>query len=82
MYVKNKEKSFCCNNYKKNFNQEIFFVSKHSTIPNKLKVNILLETKKNKSFKHISIESNVNDATVITNFKKVYLKYLIMLIKC
>ena len=73
--LKFSQKRFYCKDCKKTFNQETSFVSKHSTIANSLKVNMLMETKKKKSFKDISIESNVSDATVHNEFKKSLFDY-------
>ena len=73
--LKFSQKRFYCKDCKKTFNQETSFVSKHSTIANNLKVNMLMETKKKKSFKDISIETNVSDATVHNEFKKSLFDY-------
>lgn len=73
--IKYVQKRFLCKDCKKTFNQTVSFVSKHSTIANNLKMNTLMENKKNKSFKDIALESNISDATVHNEFKKSLFDY-------
>ena len=68
--IKFNQKRFLCKDCNKTFNEDVVFVSKNSTIANNLKVNLLLETHKRKSFKDISLESNISDTTVINEFKE------------
>lgn len=68
--IKFNQKRFLCKDCNKTFNEDISFVSKNSIIANNLKVNILLQNHKRKSFKDISLESNISDTTVINQFKE------------
>lgn len=73
--LKLNQKRYFCKDCKKSFNQTINLVNKSSNIANNLKINILMENKKKKSFKDISIESNVSTATVNMEFKKHLFEY-------
>ena len=59
---------FLCRDCKKSFNQECKLAGKYSHMSNDLKLNILSECRKKKSFSDIGLELNVCPSTVLDTF--------------
>ena len=60
---------FLCIDCKKSFNQECKLAGKYSHMSNDLKLNILSECRKKKSFSDIGSELNVSSVSVLNTFK-------------
>lgn len=67
-YIIYKQRRFICSGCNKTFNENCTIVTKGANISTELKVHMLDETKKKKSFKDIASENNVSDTTVINEF--------------
>ena len=67
-YIVYKQRRFICSGCNKTFNETCTVVTKGANISTELKVYMLDETKKKKSFKDIASENNVGDTTVINEF--------------